>query len=421
MNCKKCGAEIPENSIFCSKCGQVVSKEPNVAPAETEQILQQSKEAHDVGKSSGKKPFSKMIILLTVFVAAAVLVGLFFLIRPFSRKTLVLYEAITYDRNGEVMARNTLDEGSTLCERNYSTKDNNGDVVGRTEEQYNDKGKLLSRVQYGADGNIGSKTVYTYTNDKTKSILELYNANGEVIYYTETTYDTKGRLLERLIKESDGSMNHIKISYREDGKEPISYMDLNDEGAVISRTEFEYNRKGKKTSESIYDQSENLISRVEYFYGDKDELVREKKTDSSGETEEYVYQSEFDSNERLSDQKKYDSKGSLVSRFVYEYPNQGGGYEVTSYDADGKKEETTGYDQEGNTIKTCRYSYGGGQETVVSMMEYDSYGRQTKLLTAAEWIELVYDEAGNQIRETRKDPESGEILQRTEYAYREMN
>ena len=427
MYCMKCGAELPDESVFCFKCGHPVPAESQTAsaasaeaaPAEPESVEPRTEAAWGEQTASGKKPLAGKKRLLFCLAAAAVfgvLAGLFFLGRA-ARKPLVLYEAVSYDRNGAVLNRKTLDEGSIYPERSYTTRDSEGNVTGRTTERYNEDRNLLSQVIYDAKGNVRQRLTVTYADGNCTSLNEQLREDGTVAYQSETTNDSKGRLIAYKNIYDGEVESQTQILYEGDGKKPLSVTKFKNDGSVLSRTEYTYDRDGRKTSESEYNEFGNLTSRTEYFCDEGGTLVRETHTSGSGRTEEYTYQNEFGADGKLSRQEKHDSSGALLGWFVYEYPDQSGGYEVTTYAADGRKEESTGYDRDENIIKSCYYSKYDEEMTLI---EYDSAGRQTKLQTETIWMEYVYAEDGRKLSDVQKDPDSGEIIYRTEYEYREM-
>lgn len=114
MFCEKCGAELPEGAHFCDKCGtnvqtvmpEPVEIKPTVVqaadkPEQPEAVqgveeLEKPKATLETPKREGSKKSINKGVIIGIIIAAVVLLLVFFVLKPFEKKTNDLTKYITY-------------------------------------------------------------------------------------------------------------------------------------------------------------------------------------------------------------------------------------------------------------------------------------------------------------------------------------
>ena len=236
---------------------------------------------------------------------------------------------------------------------------------------------LAKETEKRADGTEKS-TTYTYDDAgrntkavyKETSIIPVYDENGKLladtkIVYTRTTteeYDSKGKAVSELIKDSDGYWNSSKCTY---------------------------NAKGNITKK-VFKESRGLTRTTTYTYDSKGRITKQAYKVTGGDSGSTAY--------------TYDSAGR-VSKTVYKED----GYTETTKNT---------YDSGGKLTKYVMTGSNG--YNVTALLKYDDKGRKildSQTATGDELWELryKYDSNGNLIKFTSVD--NGGIVQQTDSTY----
>ncbi len=259
----------------------------------------------------------------------------------------------TTDKNGYPSSVKEYDENGNLIRLKNAKS-------GSTREyEYDDNGKLISEVKYGADGKKIYKTEYsTDENNVLENQIKsktYYDENGKVTKYKEYKYT----------KNEDGTINRVVKAYSDESKKDKLYTSnatLDADGHTLKKTtkdkdgkvttkEYEYERdangkiKEPPQYSKITEKSGNKTTVSTY----KDGRVSHKEVttikDGVGKTTKYDYEYYPDSG-KVKTKVKTNSKGEVTT---YKY-NPDGSYSKTYKDKNGK-EVTEQYDKDGNKIK----------------------------------------------------------------------
>jgi hypothetical protein len=154
-------------------------------------------------------------------------------------------------------------------------------VVGVSTKQkfvsdYDQRGNLVRRVEYGPDGSMRVQESYTYddkdnlvevvVNGKKRTYSYRSNDNGQV---EAQQFDAEGKLRERTQLRNDGSGNVIEESrYAADGRRLERQLHTYQSNNAISQT-------------LVYGPDTNLASRITYDY-EGDRLARKSTYDPNG-------------------------------------------------------------------------------------------------------------------------------------------
>ncbi len=290
MYCDRCGFENWNNSKYCRKCGNILTR------AEAEDVKQHGNEEHDEPSApEPRKVGNKRIplILASLAVLAAVIGGTIYATResePKKQEASELYLPIEYVYTSKW---NDEEEETTRTKYTYyfdgltiySSYDNN-----------------LNITTYKEDGSIEKDEYYHIfsDNDISHSITSyFYNDNGQRIKYAHS-YDNIYNGEHHLTTEekkyefsgSDTNGKLIKISKSEYGEEVDVSFVLNEDNKIVKETDVSSTQT--KVYEYQYDDNGNESQYRSYTY-ENDELIsnsiRDSEYDENGNTIKTVYKS----------------------------------------------------------------------------------------------------------------------------------
>ena len=163
---------------------------------------------------------------------------------------------------------------------------------------YNEKGNITNRTEYGTDGKLTSNRIYKY--DEKGNEIERYDS----VKKSRTTfvYDDKGRKIESL---SGRTLHKFKYKYNQSGI-MIECSEYNSDSTLYSKEE--YNVKGQ------------LTKRTSYSNGKSDGESRYKYDVKGNEIEFYFKLDTFFLIESTSTYKytKFDNLGNWISQTEYQ-------------------------------------------------------------------------------------------------------
>ena len=456
MFCTYCGKQIADHSKFCPNCGRQLAAKPPVqlgqaanpqpvnpqpanpqpqwqAPAQSNPQPQQwqvpvppspqpaasqqwQAPAAPVQKAKGKKKTGLILGLVGLLLALGV--GAFFLFGGFGGKgEWVIQESVTYDKDGNVTARITLDEGSTFQERKYSRYDADGKLDQTAEQRLDERGNSLEEIVRNADGSIDSRSVMTY--DKDDHVLTRKSYDGEELRRTyEYAYDENGyRTSYRSINSEGVCTTHYEYTNDADGN-PLTEKSFDRDGELEYRKEYTYDKDGNTTLEVKYDGDGSLRSSTAYTYDDHGSLTREEETYGSS-VWVTTYKNDYDAKGRLLRAEEFDEDGESQGWEEYAYPDDSGAYTVKIYDEDGLLDEENVYDKDGNRTSHTSYNSDGSVD-YHSERRYDDDGHLLEEKLSSSWYVMEYDGNGNKVKQTEKDVKTGEVVEWTEITYKKF-
>jgi YD repeat-containing protein len=184
------------------------------------------------------------------------------------------------------------------------------------------------------------------------------------------TYDAKGTLIKTAVHNADGSVNRDE-TYSYDGRgRKIETVWQWAGGKVFHQTTYTYNSRGLLTEEASRFSHRNwALSRTNYSYDEKGrrtELTYSSENPSGNSRTIY----EYDDSTNRDTTTIYDAEGKLFTQWIYRHDDRGRDVEVYLYGQDAalKRHSTMAYesDSRGNwtKLKITREVYKDGQSQV---------------------------------------------------------
>lgn len=112
---------------------------------------------------------------------------------------------------------------------------------------YNDKGILLTSIQYDKDGKIVIKKTNTYDKKGKIKLYEETDENGKTLSKTEYNYDKDGKEIKTVFYDANGVIGYVEYQYDSKGRK--SRMDQYKDGKLIDYRIFKYDKDGAMTEE----------------------------------------------------------------------------------------------------------------------------------------------------------------------------
>ncbi|MBE6957566.1 MAG: hypothetical protein E7447_00235 [Ruminococcaceae bacterium] len=201
----------------------------------------------------------------------------------------------TYDSQGNQTAFTLQDENGEMIGEHWTREfeyDFRGRIVRQTDTycgidsytytfSYDEKGNLISRLQYEPTGELHTGTELEYgENGKLSREVIYYNPDKSNIIERQYTYDKTDRLVS--IKQCGENHSFIKSEWEYDSEGKLlleNHYESN--GSPFTSTEYIYDASGKLQTEIVYlGHAEHY--RLEYFYDHKEYVTRVNKILPSG-------------------------------------------------------------------------------------------------------------------------------------------
>jgi YD repeat-containing protein len=238
--------------------------------------------------------------------------------------------------------------GKLLTEESYLS-DNS--LEHRYSYRYNESGQLVEEKLEEGDDFISEHKTMEYDNEGRLLRVKLHYLD-DTYDESEYHYDSKGRLIERSVTDSDGEAgNRTLITYN--GDLLISEKEFDQEGGIISGKSFEYDEKGNLLSE---EEEGTDFFRVAHTYDDAG-----LRTFS----------------------RKYDQEGHLIEKQSYMFDDQGRSTEVKEESRNGVEIQKIEYDERGNIIHQDSYN---DKEELLSKIERQ-YNSDNRIVTTRVRVE----------------------------------
>ncbi|MEM6429853.1 MAG: hypothetical protein AAF708_11475 [Deinococcota bacterium] len=192
------------------------------------------------------------------------------------------------------------------------TRDEEGNILRARQYSYNDMGLLDNRTETG-DGEVRGVTRYTYGSDNQVIREEVFDDDNDLRSSVLYTYEA-GQLMQRSEREGDRLERYINYVYDSAGRigRELIYNRGDD---LLQRNENIYDGEVLARKE-IFDEDDDLIATVLYFYNERNDVTLSTRTDDDGDlVEEFEY--------------SYDESGNLTTVRRRE---RGGDVLVTTYD-----------------------------------------------------------------------------------------
>lgn len=277
----------------------------------------------------------------------------------------------SYSQDGkllDVFQYHDLGAGMTYSERSSRTYNANGDIVtyttyvddvleSRVQTTYDNDGRMLEQIEYGADGILYGGARYTYDGEGKQIAAEAYKE--KIDPKGMRMYINQGRTVFATDKESDEAEFGVKETYvcNEKG-EFLTIKNYNSRDELLFVVENQYDAMGNQMTWKKIDPAGNIISQWESTFDaqGRESSYWRRFGSSPGSLTQYTYD---DRGNRLGE-KEFDEDGEMSSWVENTY-DQNGSLLTSSTRAgysQGARTENT-YDDNGNLIRQVIYEAGG--------------------------------------------------------------
>lgn len=187
-----------------------------------------------------------------------------------------------------------------------------------SEYAYNEKGELLSQTESNNAGDILSKVSYTYDNDGNKISISNYNSIGDLQGKTILKeYENGNSKLVEKYDAFDSLYAFYKYEYNAQGEETKNVI-LNGIGQVIRQSNTTIDEKGNKVLFEIYEGEVGFLGKDEVSYN-KDGKETEL-TVFDNKNKQVKRKVTFYSNKGLVNKEvNYNKIDEAIYQFVYDY------------------------------------------------------------------------------------------------------
>ena len=160
MFCNKCGKEIPDNSKFCTFCGNKLNEKTKKNVDKTNKEQDMEKENNEVKDKKIKRSSKKIITVVIMVIALMLIIPIVTIISNKKENHTLMYE------------KDETDIKETYLKNQFGLFKSSNII----DEQFNDKGDLTYCKYYQGDTLYEDKFEYEYDNEKLKQIFYKSNA-----------------------------------------------------------------------------------------------------------------------------------------------------------------------------------------------------------------------------------------------------
>ena len=205
-------------------------------------------------------------------------------------------------------------------------------------------------------------------------------------YGVEDFYDENGNLIEKNKFHREGEvMTNSTYRYDKNGNliEETDYSF----GRFERKAKYSYDNIGNKTEQRIYNSYGSLLNRFRYYYDSSGNLTLESRYWTNNLSTPVDIKYTYGSNGKLIEKNEYfkrvelgngDYRGGSIFKTIYSYDNNGNKIKESKYDSEGvlRKEIRYSYDNNGNKTKESEYDSKG----VLRKEIRDSYDNKGNLI-----------------------------------------
>ena len=250
---------------------------------------------------------------------------------------------ILYDEAGEVAQKteNAFDEkGRMISEKQYTGSEypdqhivfeyNESGKVGRAVVHYSDGSKSFRNYSRDEANNITTIEIVDENNafegkeirkfDSEGRVLEatIFDEDNHISEKTETEYDDHGRIIENVVLDSEGYETVRFYDYYNDDEGRINKIEvLNEDEVIIRVDEIFYDEKGNQSKYIVLDKSRGLTFSEVWEYDQHDQVVNHKRLRGDQLLEEV--KSKYRTDNLIEEQETLTGDGLVVNYFEYSF------------------------------------------------------------------------------------------------------
>lgn len=256
-----------------------------------------------------------------------------------------------------------------------------------SEEQTGEK-RLVKVENIFSTGRLREYQEYEYDEDGYLLKIDYFGGEGDL--WKEEEFDQAGNLIHKVQYDENGEIRlDFEYQYDNFGNQIFSKEKNVEEKKMLSWDEWEYDAAGNMLKHFEYDGVGDLDNGEQFKYDINGNLTEKKKYGYEGSVYDW-YGYEYDEQNREIKEITYNEDGSIYKRIEKEYDEQGNLVKVT--EADGQKIiaiDEYQYNENGKNTKHYRFIPSNEQQYLIKEWIYDEQGR---LLEEIEYLEYLYEE-----------------------------
>jgi hypothetical protein len=186
--------------------------------------------------------------------------------------------------------------------------------------EYDKEGNVVCALQYTPEGGIESKTISSYRNGKL--VMEANYLSEDEIAEKYSYFRSEKEELEKVeVSYADGSVT-TKVYTRDEENNTVSITSTDDEGELEEIETFLLDARKEVLERCVYNEEEQLTSRVENEYNEANLLVKQKEYDASNSL---VTETTFAYNEagNITGRWIVTANGKLAEKIILRYDEKG--------------------------------------------------------------------------------------------------
>lgn len=196
-------------------------------------------------------------------------------------------------------------------------------------------GRALKMSVYDDSGRLLWWHQYTYNMKGNQDTVTHFDKNGNQLGMVQLEYDEDGNELTSYGYIDTGELNKTICEYEKGQCISEKWYEL--DGELIFWEEYEYDSKGLEVKMKSYDADGQLYGCCTYEYDNQDRRIKELQYDFFDGKEEYAgYQSWEYEDDELVRYAQYDNNDNVEWYTLYEYDEDGNCLAEYEYDASGK-------------------------------------------------------------------------------------
>lgn len=230
-----------------------------------------------------------------------------------------------------------------------------------TEKTYFDKNGLRKeQIRFTSLGKVDLRYTFKYDNFGRIIKMEVYNASNNLVGKKESKYDLNGNEIERILVDQErGNPSKMIFNYDNENR-LIETKNFNDKGELINLFKNAWNND-KLVNSQIENNDGKIIVKTHFTYDKNGKVIKEEVTESSSYTINYKYDTQGNLIEISNPQTKrymtYDKNNDLIEDKLYSIDGSRQ-YRITfNYLKNGLQNEEIRYDNSDNPVFYGKYKY----------------------------------------------------------------